>query len=133
MEKQIQQKYMELQMLGQQMQHIQKQLNMIEQQTLELDSTKESIETISKTKPGTELLVPISQGIFLKTQLKDTTELTVNVGADVAVKKTIQESKKLVTDQLVEITKFQRELSDNLEKLATKAQELEKELSKLIE
>jgi len=133
MNQQIQEKYIELQMLEQQMQQVQKQLQLLEQQSVELNSTKEAIATLAKTKTGTEVLVPISQGIFFKAQLKDNKDLTVNVGSEVGVKKSIEESQKLVENQLVEMIKFQQELTSNLQKLASKAQDLEKELSKLNE
>lgn len=131
MDKKTQQTYIELQMLEQQMQQVQKQLQLLEEQTMELNSTQEAIATLSKTKPGTEILVPINQGIFLKAAVKDTKELTVNVGAEVGVKKSVQQAGDLIKEQLSEIEKFKLELASNLEKLSAKAQELEKELSSL--
>ena len=97
------------------------------------EGTKDAIDDLAAAKPGTEMLVPISSGIFVKGQIKDNKELTVNVGADTAVKKTIPETKKLIQQQLVEIKNFQKELNLNLQKLSLKAQETQKELSKLAE
>ena len=131
-QKEMQQKYMEMQMLEQQMQQVQKQLQMIEQQTLELDTTKDAIDELGKTKVGSETLVPISSGIFVKAEIKDNKKLTVNVGSGVAVENTIDEAKGLVDEQIKEINDFKKELTLNLEKLAAKAQEIQEELSKLV-
>ena len=128
----IQQKNMELHLIEQQMQQVQKQLQLLEQQLHDLNNILEAIGDISKSKPGTEILVPMSSGIFIKAGIKDNKDFIVNVGSDVAVKKSAEETKKLIKEQETEIKKFQQELKANLEKLASKAAEIEKELSELI-
>jgi prefoldin alpha subunit len=131
-QKQMQQKYMEMQMLEQQMQHVQKQLQLLEQQNMELVATREAIDEIASAPAGKEILVPISSGIFIKGQLKENKELTVNVGANVAVNKSVDDTKALIEEQIHEVENFRNELSMNMQKLASKAQELENELSNLI-
>ena len=131
-QKQIQEKYANLQLLEQQMKHVQKQLQLLEQQIQELNTTKEAIKDIATVKTETEILVPISSGIFFKGQLKDNKEMIVNVGADTAVNKSIEETGKLIETQLEEITNFQQELTLNMQKLGLKAQELQQELATLV-
>ncbi|MBW2981246.1 prefoldin subunit alpha [Candidatus Woesearchaeota archaeon] len=131
--KQLQEKYMQMQMIEQQMQQVQKQLKLLESQMQELNLTEQALDDIKTTKIGTEILVPMASGIFVKAELKDNKELAVNVGANTVVKKNIDEAKKLITDQLEEITNMQQELNINLEKLSLSAQSLEKELTKLIQ
>ena len=91
----IQQKYMELQTVGQQMQAVQKQLQLMKQHLVELDAAAQAVEDISKTEKGTEMLMPVTSGIFVKGELKDSKNLIVNVGAGTAVTKTAEESKGL--------------------------------------
>ncbi len=128
----LQQKYMEMQMLSQQMQQMQKQLELLVNQMQELNNTKEALDEISKTKTGTEIRVPLASGIFVKAQITDNKDVTVNVGASTAVKKTIPEAKELIDQQQKEITNFQKEVEENLIKLTAKAQQIEKELSELV-
>jgi len=130
--KEIQEKYMQMQMIEQQMQQVQKQMKVIEQQTQELNLTEQALDDLKNTKTGTEILVPLASGIFVKAELKDNEELAINIGADTVVKKNVEEAKKLITEQLGEVTKMQQEFNINLEKLALSAQVLEKELQKLI-
>lgn len=132
MNKKAQEKYIELQMLSQQMQQVQKQLQLLEQQMLELNSTKDGLDELAKTKEETEILVPISSGIFVKAKVKDNKTLTVNVGSNVAVEKTVPETKSLIEEQLTEIKNFQQELAMNLQRLALKGKEIEQEISKLV-
>ena len=127
----LQQKYMELQMVGQQMQQMQKQLELVSNQTVELQKTKKALDDISKTEPGTETVFPLASGIFLKGKITDNKEVVMNVGADTAVNKTIPESQKIIDQQLKEMTDFKKQLDGNLANIASKSQELEKELSEL--
>jgi len=130
--KQLQEKYMQMQLIEQQMQQIQKQLKLIEQQVQELNLTEQALDDLKDTKAGTEILVPIASGIFVKAELKDNKDLAVNVGADTVVKKDVGEAKKLITNQLEEITKIQQDLTENLEKLSISAQNIQKELQELV-
>ena len=129
--KEVQEKYMQMQMIEQQMQQVQKQLKIIDQQMQELAMTDQALDELKNTKEGTEILVPMASGIFVKAELKDNKNLAVNVGADTVVKKDVDEAKNLITTQLEEVTKMQQELNANLEKLAGSAQMIEKELQTL--
>ena len=131
-QKQIQEKYMQMQLLEQQMQQIQKHLQLLENQLHELNITEQALDEIKTTKIGAEILVPMASGIFVKAELKDNKELAVNVGANTVVKKSIEEAKKLITSQVEDITNMQQNLTANFQKLTESAQMLEKELSKLI-
>ena len=130
-QKNLQQKYVEMQMVGQQMQSLQKQFQLTEQQILELNIAMQAIEDISKTKQGTEILVPLASGIFIKGQLKDGKNFIVNVGSNTAVPKTSEDSKKLLNEQKKEIRKVQANLNNEMQKLGQKALLLEKELAEL--
>jgi len=130
--RQLQEKYMQMQLIEQQMQQVQKQLRIIDQQMQELNMTEQALDELKNTKAGTEILVPMASGIFVKAELKDNKDLAVNVGADTVVKKNVDEAKKLITVQIEEVTQMQQDLNVNLEKLASSAQVLEKELQKLI-
>jgi prefoldin alpha subunit len=130
--RQLQEKYMQMQLIEQQIQQVQKQLKLLESQMQELNLTEQALDDLKKTKTGTEILVPMASGIFVKAELKDNKELSVNVGADTVVKKSVDETKQLIAGQLEDINKMQQDLADNLEKLTGSAQMLEKELIKLI-
>jgi prefoldin alpha subunit len=132
-QKLAQQKYMELQMMAQQHNQIQKQMQLIQQQIEELNSTKEALDEISKAGIGKEFLVPVSSGVFVKGQIKDTQKIIVNVGSNVAVDKTIPEAKSMVDEQLTEIEQFKRELLSNKLRLESTIEHFQKDLQHLIE
>ena len=126
----LQQKYMELQMLDQQIKQVQKQLQMINEQLTEIDLISQGLDDLSKTKQGSEILVPV--GIFLKADIKDAEDLIVNVGAGVAVKKNISQTKEMLAVQRDEIKKLQIHLSSDLNNLIMHATAHESEIGGLM-
>lgn len=131
-EQDIQKKYMELQLMGQQIKEVQKQMQAMESQMTELEATSQGIEELSKTKERTEMFVPLSSGVFAKAELKDSSELLVNVGAGVAVKKKIEEVRKMVDSQAEEINNYRQQIAGQLQLLISHAQKTEKELKELV-
>ena len=131
-EKKAQQMYLEFQMLDQHIKQLQRQLELVTQQLMELNVTSHSLEDLNKTQSGKEIFVPVSSGIFAKASLKDTSELLVNVGANVVVSKDIESTKKLISDQLEEVKKLHNNLVQELERMTNHAAQLEVQLQKLV-
>ena len=131
-EKKAQEMYMEFQALDQHIKQLQKQLEMVTHQLFELNATSNSLDDFKKIDSGKEIFVPLSSGIFAKANVKDTSELLVNVGANVAVKKDITSTKKLIQEQMEEIKKIQKQMIDELEKMTSHAAQLQMKLQELI-
>ena len=131
-EKKAQEMYMEFQMIDQHIKQLQKQLQAITQQLMEFESTSMSLEDLQKVPSGKEIFVPLSSGIFTKATIKDTSELLVNVGANVIVSKDIASTKKLISNQIEEVRKLQKRMMDDLEKMTEKAAKIEEELQALV-
>lgn len=129
----LQRKYLELQLLTQKMQHVQQQAEALESQAENLDDTIANLGEISTVKQGTEILVPIANGIFVKAHIQDTNTLLVNVGSHVNLQKSVEEVQTLVSTQATEIRTLQAQLADQLKKLVEHAQKTEAELHQLAE
>ena len=131
-EKKAQEMYMEFQVLEQQIKQLQKQLEVVTHQLIELNSTSNSLDEFNKISAGIGVFVPLSSGIFAKASIKDTSELLVNVGANVVVKKDVISTKKLIQKQMEEIKKIQKHMIDELEKMTNHAAQIEMQLQSLI-
>lgn len=131
-EKKAQEMYMEFQVLEQHIKQLQGQLGITTNQLIELNTTKNSLEEFNKINTEKEVFVPLSSGIFAKAKIKDTSELLVNVGANVVVKKGVDSAKRLIQNQIEEIKKIQRQMIDSLEKMTARAAQLEMQLQSLI-
>ena len=131
-EKKVQEMYMEFKMLDQYIKQLQSQLEMITHQLIELNATNNSLNEFDKLSAGKEMFVPLSSGIFAKASIKDTSELLVNVGANVAVKKDVASTKKLIQKQMEEIKKIQKQMVNDLEKMTNHAAQLERQLQGMV-
>ncbi len=132
-EQDMQQRYMDLQMISQQSKQIEAQLGKIEEQLNELAVTTEALLDIQKADAGTEILAPISPGIFIKTKLSDNKEIIINVGSKVTVSKDIDDAIKLINAQYSEIEKYKREITETYSYMTLQMKEAEEALTKLIE
>ena len=121
-------KYLEYQMINQQLNEMNKQLQLIDERLVELQLIDSYLEDLKKTKMGSEVLVPISPGIYAKAELKNNTELVVNVGSGVAVKKSVDDSKVLLSQQKVEIEKIRHDLVHQMQEIDAKAREIEEDI-----
>jgi len=131
-EKKVQEMYMEFKMLDQYIKQLQSQLEMITHQLIELNATSNSLNEFNNLSAGKEMFVPLSSGIFAKASIKDTSELLVNVGANVAVKKDVNSTKKLIQKQMEEIKKIQKQMINDLEKMTNHAAQLERQLQSMV-
>ena len=121
-----------LKILEQQMKQLQENAKVLDSQLAELIGVIQSLEDFKSVENKTRLWVPISNGIFTKAELIDNRELMVNVGADVVVKKSAEETKSLIAGQMDEIKKVQQKVVEELQRIAVKAMGIEKELNKLL-
>ncbi|MEK6907496.1 MAG: prefoldin subunit alpha [Nanoarchaeota archaeon] len=113
----FQKKYLELQIIIQQINQVQQQLNNVQNQILELNNLKESIISLKDIKDDTDSFAPVGFNIFTKTKLKNTDELLVNVGSNVFVTKSIDETNELVDSQIKQIGLIIKELENKLTEL----------------
>ncbi len=130
-EEELQQKYLQFQLIQQQLEQVNEHLQMLNQQTAELDISINAVTELSQTEVNNEILAPIANGIFLKAKLTDNKKFIVNVGSDTTVEKTVpgvikllEEQKKQVYQQLIEADTIMQELSSQAQNIY---QQIEKE------
>ena len=123
--------YMEYQSIDEHIKQLQKQLEVLTNHLVEMHSTSSSLDDLDKIKKDKEMFVPISSGIFAKGTISNTSELLVNVGANVVVSKDIASAKKLIQHQIDEMKKVHKRMLEELEKMAQRAAELEAQLQSL--
>jgi len=119
-------------MLKQQVSQLQQHLEKLDGQMMELEVLKENLGVFSEEKGG-EMYAPIANGIFVKADLKDTQNLLVNVGGNVVVSKTVDDTKVMISEQIKEIESYHVEITDQVEKLNTKSETIHEELVKMVD
>ena len=116
-EKEVQEKYVEFQVLSNQLKQLQQQFLNLDQHALELNSLLDSINKISDIKEEQESLIPLGSGIYLEGKIKAPREAIITVGANIAVKKSIENTKILVERQLEEMKNLVAETEHQMERL----------------
>ena len=122
------QKYMQMQQIDQQIKQAQKQLMMLDEQLQDLNITEQALKDVQNTKSGTIILSPVSNGIFIQSELKDNKDVMINVGAGVVVKKSIPDAQKLIQKQTEEVKKIHEEMLSNVQNLIKQTELLQKEI-----
>lgn len=128
-----QQKMIEMQLLEQDIQQIQKNIQAIEQQTLDIELIKKNLDEFSGIKKDSESLMTIANGIFVKSKILDTKELLVNVGSNVIVKKSVSDTKILLDEQAKELNKYREQLMQQLNEVIFKIEETQASLQEIKE
>ena len=98
-EEQMKEKYMQFQMVQQQIQQISEHVELLNQNAGEVEVSIDALKGLSGSDEGAEILAPIANGIFIKGKLVDNSNLVVNVGSDVTVEKKVPEVIKLLEEQ----------------------------------
>ena len=126
----IQRRYVEFQLIDQQIKHLQQQLLVLEQQAVEMSAIHDSLEGLKDIRPKTKAFATLGQGVFVEATLDETQHVIMDVGADVRVRKTVPEAQKAVQQQLDEIKKVSDSMETQVKKLLMHAQKIQEELGK---
>jgi prefoldin alpha subunit len=130
-EESLQKMYVEFQMINQQIKQLEKQSTALNNQLMELLSTDQSLDEMDKVNENSEILVPLSTGIYARAQLKHSNSFIVNIGANVAMDKDLNATKGVIQEQVMEIRKLQESLMNELQVHTQKSSSLELEMNKL--
>lgn len=126
-----QEKYLELQMLNNQLRQIQQQIQSIEQQAQEMDRLSVALGEAKSIEKGQDLLVPLGQGIFLRSKADNMDNVIISVGADVVLEKSFDEALEIVKKQLLELNSITLDMRHEFNTGVQQMHELQHELSQM--
>ncbi|MDP2908523.1 MAG: prefoldin subunit alpha [Nanoarchaeota archaeon] len=128
----VSEKYLELQMLEQQLKQVNQQIVNINAQVLELQRIEGNLDDIAKTKGDTEILVSLGGGVLGKAELKDNQTVLMNVGANVVVEKDIPSSIEMIKHQIVQMKDVAMQMEQEFQILAMNSQVLQRDLQEMV-
>ncbi len=128
----VSEKYLELQMLEQQLKQVNQQIVNINAQVLELQRIESNLDDIAKTKGDTEILVSLGGGVLGKAELKDNQTVLMNVGANVVVEKDIPSSIEMIKHQIVQMKDVAMQMEQEFQILAMNSQVLQRDLQEMV-
>jgi prefoldin alpha subunit len=116
--------------LRKQSEEVERNLQFVSEQIMELSNFKESLDVLGVEKEK-EMLANLGRGVFVKADRKKDEKLFVDVGAGVIVRKTPEETKKVIEEQIRKFNDVRVQLSAELEGFAVQFGEMMGEVEKL--
>lgn len=123
--------YEELQTIQQQLENINAQLKEFMDQRKELSLSLDALKEFKNLKSDKEVLVPIVNGVFAKAKLFKSDNLIVNVGSNILVEKSVEDTIKLLEENLMEMDNYINKLRKNQDNLMSKFQDKQQQAIKL--
>ncbi len=127
-EEQLREKYLEIQILSQNLNNIQEYSGTLGNEISALTQLEDSLTQFKDLKEESEILVQLGAGIFAKAKIKETEKVFTDVGAKVIVKKTIPETIESITKQKEELQTLSNQIKSQIEEITEKQKELMDEL-----
>ena len=127
----IKEKYMEFQLYQQQLEQLQKYAEQLESKHKEYTVTEESLGELENVKQGTEILVPLAEGIFVKAHIADAEQFVVNIGAGVSCEKARKDVIAIVKDQLTEMADARGKITDKITEINMKMMAIAHEMENM--
>lgn len=133
-DKELQRKLIQVELLKEQTRQLQTQQATITNQLVELENTKISLNESKNSKEGDDILIPFGGGVYTSGKLGNIKKVLVDVGAGVAVNKTIAETSKYLEKQQNNLKEAMGKINEELKKIDNESfyinQEIQKELAK---
>ncbi|MEM4152947.1 MAG: prefoldin subunit alpha [Candidatus Pacearchaeota archaeon] len=131
MEEELQKKALQITALDNRLQELKQQLELLEKQINELQTTQIALEEIKKTEIGTEMLAPINPGVFVKATLKENKDVIIDIGSKIFCKKNIEEAKNFIQQKLEQSLDIYNKIAIEMDFVIENLASLEKEFRKL--
>ena len=132
-EEQAKQKYMELQLLMQHVQELNQQIERAQEQFAQTTALKTYIEDFANAKKGDRVYAGVGPGMFVEASLEETGKVLVNIGANVAVYKSLSDTKNLVEKQTKDLQEVMEKMAVEMQKLTQRSESLQEELKTLVQ
>jgi prefoldin alpha subunit len=124
----VEQAYMEMKVIEQQVQQVQQYLELLEQQVIELHTLMDAIHSFKDLPAGSHTLAPLANGIFFPCETKACNTFYVNVGSGIVVEKTADQAITLLNTQQEVLEKNRTQAALELNRLIERAQSIEKQM-----
>ena len=130
-EKELQRKYLQLQLYKHQLNTLVEQKNTIESRVEELKMTIHALEGLENVKKGEEIWSSLGSSAFVMSGIKDTDNVLINIGAGVVIKNTRKRSMEILQSRLNELEEVNTALMAEIIKYSEEVGKLEPEVQRL--
>ncbi len=128
----IQEKYIQLQLLKQQATALVEEKANIEERLHEMSMTVDAVKQIGTVQHGSELWSSLGGGAFVRSDIKDTDNVLIVVGAGILIKKNRTQALELLESRFHDVNQFYTTLLDELKKYTAGIALVEESLNELL-
>ncbi len=129
----LREKLMQMEHLKGQAEAATQQLELVMKTLIEMSTTKEALLEMGRLKPGSETLVPLGSGVYVKAAVTDTKRAFMGLGAETVVEKDFSECVKILDEQIIKVEEAHASLTQTISQindtLRTLVPELESRIS----
>ncbi len=133
MPKELEKKYIQLQMLKQQLSAFVEEKNLLNEKVSELVVTIDALNKLGNIKQGDEMWSSLGSSAFVRSDIKDIEKVLIGIGAGIVVKEEKGKAAEILHGRLSELSKLDSEMMAEINKLGSMIAELEPEVQKLAE
>ena|SRR3989338_537005 len=133
MSKELEKKYIQLQMLRQQFNAFVEEKNLLNEKVSELVVTIDALSKLGSIKQGDEIWSSLGSGAFVRSDIKDIEKVLIGIGAGIIVKEEKNNALEILHNRLSELSGIDSEMVAEINKLGSMIAELEPEVQKLAE
>ena len=123
-EEEMQQQMQKYQQIQQQLEQVQDFIDQVDENISEMEETIEAVNDLEDQEEGSDILVPIGSGAFIKGQLKDNETIVTNIGGEAFEEKDLDSAESLLEDRRKEFVETKEELQETVEDLQGQMQQL---------
>jgi prefoldin alpha subunit len=127
----IEQKTLELGALDSRLKELEQALGLLEGQISEFQLCQFSLDEIGDLKKGSETMMPLGAGIFIKGNITNTGEVLIDVGARVLCKKTVHEAREMIEKKLNHAIDLRSRIINEVQNLVQNIIQQEQQIKKL--
>ena len=127
-DQEFQKKILEFNLLDARIRELEQNLALLEKQIAELQTCQISLDEIKNSKKDSEILAPVSSGIFIKGKLENNSEVLIDIGSKTLCRKNVDEAKKIIQSKLDKALEVHEKLINEVNKVAQNLANLEKQI-----
>jgi prefoldin alpha subunit len=124
----IEEKSAEFEMLRRELETIDAQNSEISSRLSQFKSAVEIINQIKKAVPGQDIILPISEGLMIKAQIKDPKSALISVGNNIIIQKNSEDCESYIKERIDEADNLLSQLDAQALNITNKLRKLESEL-----
>lgn len=133
MNKDLEKKYIQLQMLKQQLNAFLEEKSLLNEKISEMVVTIDALSKLGSIGKGNEIWSSFGSGAFVRSDIKDVERVLISIGAGIVVHESKEKAVDILQGKLNELGAFDSEIVAEINKMSSMISELEPEVQRLAE